>query len=206
VEAVLVAGIVIVVLLLVAAGVVGFLLFAWLRHVWRDLRGTPTFSQVARGARMARPLLAYRDVLRLAPSAAAPLTFRIQRKAMALATIRDQLGAEERFRLDETTGRYLPDTMNAFRMAVTTREPAGRGEASQLLMDQLSQLDSNLDRIAGSAGETGMAALRANGVFLGEISADMRERAPGQLDAGEHPQEQASLPEQTPQPERKPQP
>ena len=193
-------GIVILVLLLVAAGVVGVLLFAWLRHIWRDLRRTPTFSQVARGARMARPLLAYSDVLRLAPSAAAPLTFRIQRKALALATIREQLGSEERFRLDETTGRYLPDTMNAFRMAVATREPARRGEASQLLIDQLSRLDSNLDRIATSAGESGIAALKANGLFLDEISAGLREQRPTELESGEHPPEPRSLPEQKPQP------
>jgi hypothetical protein len=150
-------------------GAVTWAIFAFVRHLWREVRRTPTFGQVSRGVSMARPVIAYREALRRAPSEATELVVRIQRKAMALDAVKEHLGPEPRFRVGETTARYLPDTMQAYRVASVGQGRQQRLEASRLLLQQLAQMDRNLDRIASGAGETGIQALRANGAFLGEI-------------------------------------
>lgn len=165
---ILVAALVLFVLL---GGAITWVVVAWIRHMWNELRRTPTFGQVSRGVGMARPILAYRDALRRAPARATELVVAIQRKATALEGIKEQLGPEPRFRVAETTRRYLPDTMEAYRIAIVGQGRDQRLEASRLLLEQLTQIDRNLDRIATGAGETGIAALRANGAFLGEIAA-----------------------------------
>jgi hypothetical protein len=168
-----VIGIIVAILFVLAGTGVAVLLFAWFRHLWRDLRRTPVFgAQVARGANLARPVLAYRDVLSRAPIDATNLTLRIQRKAMALESVKEELGAEQRFRVEETTRRYLPDTMNAYRKTLAASD-AQHTEASRLLVEQLSQLDANLDGIAAGASESALAALKANGHFLDELSAEV---------------------------------
>ena len=118
-------------------------------------------------------MLAYRDVLSRAPIDATNLTLRIQRKAMALESVKEELGTEQRFRVEETTRRYLPDTMNAYRKAVAASEAGQRAEASRMLIEQLSRLDANLDGIAAGAGESALAAMKANGHFLDELSAEV---------------------------------
>jgi hypothetical protein len=183
-------GTLLVVLIVAAAmfvlvgGAVAWVVLAWIRQMWREVRRTPTFGRVSRGVGMARPVLAYRDVLRRAPAQATEMVVRIQRKAQALDAIRDQLGSEPRYRIAETTTRYLPDTLQAYRIAVVGQGREQRQEASRLLIDQLGAIDRNLDRIAAGAGETGIAALRANGVFLDEIS-ERPPLAPGRPQDGD---------------------
>jgi hypothetical protein len=148
----------------------GLVFFAWLRQLWRELRRTPTFSQIARRAAVAKPMLTYRDALRRAPGLATDLTLRLNRKALALEVISNKLGSEQRFRVEETTRRYLPDTLNAFQMALVGADAERRDRASKMLVEQLAQLESSLDSIAAGAGEDGIAALQANGAFIEEIS------------------------------------
>ena len=148
------------------------LFVAWLRQLWAEFRSTPTVSSLTRGARAARPVVAYRDVLRQAPADTATRTLRIQRKALALEDIEAQLDSQDRFRVRETTRRYLPDTMQAFRMASMGEGGDRRREAARMLNEQLGQLESALDRIATGAGENGLAILETNGRFLDEISSD----------------------------------
>jgi len=149
-----------------------------LRRLVRRLRGSPTYSRVARAATLARPMVAYRDALRRAPARATQLTYRVQRKALALETISRHLGTEQRFRVAETTRRYLPDTLEAYRLVVAGSDGRPPQEASRLLVGQLSQLEASLDGIAVGAGETGLEALRANGLFLGAISGGGSDRQP----------------------------
>jgi hypothetical protein len=149
-----------------------------LRRLVRRLRGSPTYSRVARAATLARPMVAYRDALRRAPSRATQLTYRVQRKAVALEAISSHLGPEQRFRVVETTRRYLPDTLEAFRLVVAGSDGRPPPEASRLLVGQLSQLEASLDGIAVGAGETGLEALRANGLFLSAISGSANDRQP----------------------------
>jgi hypothetical protein len=175
VSAVAVVAIVAVVVALLVLGLLGTavaLLVAWLRGVWHEFRSAPMVSSIAQGANAARPLVQYRDVLRLAPAEATAQTVRIQRKALALERVKEQLGAEDRFHVEETTRRYLPDTMNAYRLAVTGSDSQQRMAAAQLLMKQLAQLEDTVDTAARGAGEVGMRALRANGDFLEQISED----------------------------------
>lgn len=168
-------GIALVILFVVAGAGVAVVLLAWFRHLWRELRRTPMFGgQIARGASLARPMVMYRDVLSRAPLNATNLTLRIQRKALALESIKDELGSEQRFRVEETTRRYLPDTMDAFRKALVANDAQQRTEATRLLEEQLSQLDANLDGIAAGAGESALAALKANGHFLDEVSSQLQ--------------------------------
>lgn len=148
------------------------LFVAWLRQLWAEFRRTPTVSSLTRGARAARPVVAYRDVLRHAPPDTATRTLRIQRKALALEGIEAQLDSQDRFRVRETTRRYLPDTMQAFRVATMGEGGDRRREAARMLGEQLGQIESTLDRIASGAGENGLAILETNGRFLGEISSD----------------------------------
>jgi hypothetical protein len=171
-------------LLLVIGAVISVVLVSWARQLWRDFRGTPVFGTASRGVNLAGPVLAYRDVLRRAPLDATNLTLRIQRKAKALEGIRQHLGTEQLFRVEETTRRYLPDTMNAYRSTLVASAAPQRAEASRLLVAQLVQIDSNLDEIAAGAGERGIAALKANGMFLEEISSELKPE-PGQLPAPE---------------------
>lgn len=176
------------VLFVLLGGAIVWLVFAWARQMWREVRRTPTFGQVSRGMAMARPVLAYRDVLRRAPALATELTVRIQRKAIALEAIGAQLGAEPRFRVGETTKRYLPDTMEAYRVAAVGQGTEQREEASRLLVEQLTQIDRNLDRIASGAGEAGISALRANGIFLDQISSSSELKAiPSSTEEDKHP-------------------
>jgi hypothetical protein len=182
VETLLLAGLVALLLVLAIGTGVVLLLFVWLRQLWRELRRTPSFSRMASRAAVARPMLTYRDVLRRAPPAALELTSRLQRKALALESIRDQLGSEQRFRVAETTRRYLPDTMNAFRLALAGADDGRQGEASALLVKQLSDLEAGLDGIAAGAGEKGLLALRANGVFLDQLTSGNSQ--PGSQAAG----------------------
>ncbi|MBO0683514.1 MAG: hypothetical protein J2P45_10190 [Candidatus Dormibacteraeota bacterium] len=181
--------------LLVALGVVlalalvglasGLALFFSLRHLARRFRraaaGTWVGTRVGRMARLAGPMVVHRETLRLAPPRATELTFRIQRKVLALQTIAAQLPPESRFRVGETSRRYLPDTLNAYRLASASRDRRQRTEASGLLVGQLSELEAMLDRIAGGTGEAGLAALKANGAFLNVISGHSQEAA---LDPG----------------------
>jgi hypothetical protein len=169
-ESLLIVGIVILVLVLVAVITIAALI-AWLKRLWRSLAQSPTVSWIARRAETAGQVLSYRDALRQAPPRAAELTFRVRRKATALEAIAGELGPRERFRVEQTTRRYLPDTLNAFQMSLLGSDDERRKLARELLVDQLSQLESNLDRIAVSAGEKGIAALRANGLFIDSISA-----------------------------------
>jgi hypothetical protein len=173
VETLLVAALVLVALVVVAATVVAVALFAWVRHLWREFRRTRTFSQVARGAALVRPLVTYRGLLRQAPPGTADLTFRLQRKALTLESIEDQLGPEQRFRVEETTRRYLPDTMNAYPVAMLSKDTGRRREASRMLVEQLTVLEANLDTIASGAGENAIAALEANGLFLHQVSSKL---------------------------------
>jgi hypothetical protein len=149
-----------------------------LRRLVRRLRGSPTYSRVARTATLARPMVAYRDALRRAPARATQLTYRVQRKALALEAISRHLGPEQRFRVAETSRRYLPDTLEAYRRVVTGSDGRPPAEASRLLVGQLSQLEATLDGIAVGAGDTGLDALRANGLFLSAISRSANERQP----------------------------
>ena len=166
----LIAGIAILVIALVA-GVTVVAVYAWLRRLWRSLAQSPTLSWVARRAQTARQVLSYRDALRHAPPRATELTLRVQRKATALEAIAGDLDPKERFRVEQTTRRYLPDTLNAFQMAMLGSDDERRRVARKLLVDQLAQLEGNLDRIAVGAGEKGIDALRANGMFIDSISA-----------------------------------
>ncbi|HYZ02022.1 MAG TPA: hypothetical protein VFA92_11055 [Candidatus Binatia bacterium] len=151
---------------------IAVLFVAWLRQLWGEFRRTPTVSSLARGARAARPVVAYRDVLRHAPADTATRTLRIQRKALALEGIEAQLDSQDRFRVRETTRRYLPDTMQAFRMATMGEGADRRRDAARMLNEQLGQIESQLDRIATGAGENGLAILETNGRFLDEISSE----------------------------------
>lgn len=187
-SAVAVVIIVAVVVALLVLGVLGAavaLLLAWLRGVWHEFRSAPMVSSIAQSASAARPLVQYRDVLRLAPPEATAQTVRIQRKAQALERVKDHLGAEDRFHVEETTRRYLPDTMNAYRLAVTGADGQQRMAAAQLLIKQLAQLEDTVDTAARGAGEVGMRALRANGQFLEQISEDDESSAlPPPTDGG----------------------
>ena len=188
-----VSGFAVVVLLVVVLGLLVLgalagavaLLTAWLRSLWHEFRSTPVVSELSRSANLAKPLVAYRDSLRLAPPEATTRTMRIQRKALALERISDRLGDEERFRVGETTRRYLPDTMQAYRLAVTGADAGSRREASKLLIEQLARIEEGVDEAASTAGEQGMRVLEANGRFLAEISEDRAEpdlsqdRSPG---------------------------
>lgn len=169
---VVIIAVVVALLVLGLLGVAVTLLLAWLRGLWHEFRTTPMVSGIAQSANTARPLVQYRDVLRLAPPQATAQTVRIQRKALALERVKDHLGAEDRFHVEETTRRYLPDTMNAYRLAVTGADGEQRSAAAQLLMKQLAQLEETVDGAARGAGEVGMRALRANGQFLNEIAED----------------------------------
>ena len=171
VESLLVVGIVVFLVALVAMVTITAVSIAWLRRLWRSLRQSPTLSWIARRAETARQVLTYREALRLAPPRATDLTLRVQRKAMALEGIAGELGPRERFRVEQTTRRYLPDTLNAYRMALMGGDDERREVAQELLVDQLSRLEGNLDRIAVGAGEKGIAALKANGMFIDSISA-----------------------------------
>jgi hypothetical protein len=171
VESLLIAGIVVLVIALGAVVAITVVTIAWLRRLWLSLRQNPTLSWIARRAATAKQVLSYREALRLAPRRATELTFRVQRRAMALQEIAGELGPKERFRVEQTTRRYLPDTLNAFQMAVMGSDLEGRRVAQELLMAQLSQLEGNLDQIAVNAGERGIATLRANGIFIDSISA-----------------------------------
>lgn len=165
--------IVVVVVALLVLGLIGTavaLLLAWLRGIWHEFRATPLVGTITQSANTTRPLIQYRDVLRLAPPEATAQTMRIQRKAMALERVKDHLEAEDRYHVEETTRRYLPDTMNAYRLAVTGADPRQRTAAAQLLMKQLAQLEDTVDGAARGAGEIGMRALRANGDFLQQIT------------------------------------
>lgn len=180
-SAVAVVVIIAVVVALLVLGLVGTavaLLLAWLRGLWHEFREAPMVGGIARTAGAARPLVQYRDVLRLAPAEATAQTIRIQRKAMALERVKEHLGAEDRFHVEETTRRYLPDTMSAYRLAVTGAEGEQRTAAARLLMKQLAQLEDTVDTAARGAGEVGMRALRANGQFLEQIS---EEEPPAEL-------------------------
>ena len=171
-------AVVVIIAVVVALLVLGLLVAAvavflgWLRGLWHEFRTTPMVSGIAQSASITRPLVQYRDVLRLAPPEATAQTVRIQRKAMALERVKDHLEAEDRFHVEETTRRYLPDTMNAYRLAVTGADGGQRTAAAQLLMKQLAQLEETVDTAARGAGEVGMRALRANGQFLEQISED----------------------------------
>ncbi|MBO0701519.1 MAG: hypothetical protein J2P38_01205 [Candidatus Dormibacteraeota bacterium] len=174
-SAVAVVVIIAIVVALLVVGLLGTavaLLLAWLRGLWHEFRTTPMVSGFTQTASTARPLVQYRDVLRLAPPEATAQTVRIQRKALALERVKDQLGAEDRFHVEETTRRYLPDTMNAYRLAVTGAGGEQRSAAAQLLMKQLAQLEETVDGAARGAGEVGMRALRANGDFLQQMADD----------------------------------
>ena len=176
VETLLIAGLVLVVLVVLAVVAAGVALVVWLRHLWRRARRSRAVARVVREVALARPLVVYRDVLRLAPPGATDLTIKVQRKALTLEAVGDQLEPQQRFRVEETTRRYLPDTMDAYRMAVMDGDPARRRDASRMLVQQLSELDGNLDSIAAAAGDSALAALRANGLFLGEVSRRVREQ------------------------------
>ncbi|MBO0707607.1 MAG: hypothetical protein J2P43_06430 [Candidatus Dormibacteraeota bacterium] len=169
---VVIIAVVVALLVLGLLGTAVAVLVAWLRGLWHEFRTTPMVSGIAQSASVARPLVQYRDVLRLAPPEATAQTVRIQRKALALERVRDHLEAEDRFHVEETTRRYLPDTMNAYRLAVTGASGEQRSAAAQLLMKQLAQLEETVDTAARGAGEVGMRALRANGQFLEQISDD----------------------------------
>ncbi|MGH7910148.1 MAG: hypothetical protein ACREQM_00080 [Candidatus Dormibacteraceae bacterium] len=189
-SAVLVVIIVAVFVALVVLGLLGAataLFAAWVRGTWREFRAAPMVSGIARTANAARPLVQYRDVLRLAPAEATSQTMRIQRKALALERIKDHLQAEDRFHVEEATRRYLPDTMNAYRLAVTGADQEQRRAAAQLLMKQLAQLEGTVDGAARGAGETGMRVLQANGEFLKEIAEEPSdaELPPPKEDASE---------------------
>jgi hypothetical protein len=162
-------------LLIILGVVITVVLVAWLRTLWREFRRTPVFGSVARGVNMAGPAIAYRDVLRKAPLEATSLTLRIQRKVLALEGIKQYLGTEQVFRVQETSRRYLPDTMAAYRTTLVATDADQRTEASRMLVAQLSRIDSNLDEIAAGAGERGIAELKANGAFLDELSTDLKE-------------------------------
>jgi hypothetical protein len=181
VESLLIVGIVVAVIAFAAMVTIAALAVAWMRRLWRSLGQSPTLSWIARRAETARQALAFREALRLAPPRATTLTFRVQRKARALETIAGELDSRERFRVEQTTRRYLPDTLNAFQLAVMGGDDERRKVAQELLVDQLSQLEGNLDRIAVSAGEKGISALRANGMFIDSISAPPADdlRPPG---------------------------
>jgi hypothetical protein len=157
---------------------IAVLLVAWLRQLWGEFRRTPTVSTLTRGARAARPVVAYRDVLRQAPAETATRTLRIQRKALALEGIEGQLDSQDRFRVRETTRRYLPDTMQAFRLATMGEGGDRRREASRMLSEQLAQIETTLDRIASGAGENGLAILETNGRFLDQISSEEPSAGP----------------------------
>lgn len=159
-------------LVLGLAGAAVALLLGWLRGLWHEFRTTPMVSGIAQSASTARPLVQYRDVLRLAPPEATAQTVRIQRKALALERVGDHLAAEDRFHVEETTRRYLPDTLSAYRLAVTGAGGEQRSAAAQLLMRQLAQLEETVDGAARGAGEVGMRALLANGQFLEQIRDD----------------------------------
>ena len=170
-ESLLIVAIVVAFVALATVTTIAAVSIAWLRRRWRSLRQSPTLSWIARRAETARQVLSYREALRQAPPRAADLTLRVQRKAMALEAIAGELGPRERFRIEQTTRRYLPDTLNAFQMALMGSDDERRKVARELLVDQLSQLEGNLDRIAVGAGQKGIAALRANGMFIDSISA-----------------------------------
>ena len=123
-------------------------------------------------------MVAYRDALRRAPARASQLTYRVQRKALALEGISSHLGTEQRFRVAETSRRYLPDTLEAYRLVVAGSDGRPPPEASRLLLGQLSQLEASLDGIAVGAGERGLDALRANGLFLSAISRSANDGRP----------------------------
>lgn len=178
VAVVIIIAVVVALLVLGLFGAAVALLLGWLRGLWHEFRTTPMVSGIAQGATITRPLVQYRDVLRLAPPEATAQTVRIQRKALALERVKEQLGAEDRFHVEETTRRYLPDTMNAYRLAVTGADGHQRSAAAQLLMKQLAQLEDTVDTAARGAGEVGMRALRANGQFLEQI---VEEDPPAEL-------------------------
>lgn len=186
-SAVALVVIVVVVVALLVLGVLGAsvaLLLAWLRGLWNEFRSTPIVGGITQTATTARPLVQYRDVLRLAPPEATAQTVRIQRKALALERVKEHLEAEDRYHVEETTRRYLPDTMNAYRLAVTGADGEQRTAAAQLLMKQLAQLEDTVDGAARGAGEVGMRALRANGDFLQQITEeDPPAELPGPDDA-----------------------
>ena len=167
-------------LLVILGVVITVVLVAWLRQLWREFRRTPVFGSVARGVNLAGPALAYRDVLLKAPLEATNLTLRIQRKVLALEGIKRYLGTEQLFRVQETTSRYVPDTMAAYRTTLVAGNTGQHSEASEMLLAQLARIDANLDEIAAGAGERGIAELKANGAFLDEISSDLKEE-PQQL-------------------------
>lgn len=169
-------------LLVILGVVISVVLIAWVRSLWRTFRRTPVFGSVAQGVNLAGPALTYRDVLRKAPLEATNLTMRIQRKVLALEGIKEHLGTEQLFRVQETSRRYLPDTMTAYRSTLVATNSPQRAEASKMLIEQLSRIDSNLDEIASGAGERGIAALKANGMFLDELSADRRDTSPKKLE------------------------
>lgn len=175
---VVIVAIVVALLVLGVFGAAVALLLAWLRGLWSEFRNTPLVGGISRTAAVTRPLVEYRDVLRLAPPEATAQTVRIQRKAMALERVKQHLEAEDRYRVEETTRRYLPDTMDAYRLAVTGAGGEQRTAAAQLLMKQLAQLEDTVDDAARGAGEIGMRALRANGDFLQQIT---DEDAPPEL-------------------------
>lgn len=170
-ESLLVAAIAVLLIAFAVVVTVAVVTIAWLRRLWRSLRRSPTLSWVARRAETARQAFSYRDALRRAPPRATDLTLRVQRKAMALEVIAGELDPKERFRVEQTSRRYLPDTLNAFQMALMGGDNERVEAAQQLLVDQLSHLEGNLDRIAVHAGAKGIAALRANGMFIDSISA-----------------------------------
>lgn len=167
----MIAGVVIVVLVLVAVVMITVIAIAWLRRLWASFLHNRTVEWIARRATIARQALSYREALSLAPSRATALTFRVQRKAVALEAISGELDSKERFRVEQTTRRYLPDTLNAFQMAVMGGDAERRRVAQDLLVDQLAQLEDNLDRIAVDAGDRGIDVLMANGLFIRSISA-----------------------------------
>jgi len=68
------------------------------------------------------PLDRYRDLLGQAHPEAVAQTARILGKARALERVKDQLGPDDRFHVEETTRRYLPDTMNAYRLATAAAD------------------------------------------------------------------------------------
>jgi len=89
-----------------------------------------------------------------------------------LNELRDRgvISAKDSFTVVETVRRYLPDTLAAYlrlpRLYARVQTLGDGRTASQILLDQLTMLDSSLKDVAKSAFAGDAEALVTNGKFL----------------------------------------
>jgi hypothetical protein len=81
-------------------------------------------------------------------------------------------GSEDLFILERTALEYLPTALEAYlnlpRAYATLRPVSGGKTASQVLLDQLSLLDSKMNEISDDIAKNDSDKLLANGRFLAE--------------------------------------